>query len=292
MTTPFAEVIGDPIAQSLSPLIHRHWLAALGLRGDYDATRITPEGLGAHIARRRAEAGWRGCNVTIPHKQRIVPLLDAVDPAAAAIGAVNCVVPGAAGLTGYNTDIDGIAAALDATALEDRSVVLIGAGGAARAAVAYLAGRRIAQLIMIVRDPAKAESLRGLIGTSRFRAVSFEGAADVLEGAAAIVNASPLGMTGAPAMPGHLLDAIAGRTSGATQFDMVYKPLETPFLAAAGASGARTVDGLTMLIGQARRAFALLFGAAAPDGDGALRGLLVTASGHSSGRGHGEPLNG
>ena len=89
----FAEVIGDPIAQSKSPIIHRHWLEQLGIEGDYMRTHIAVEELGPFLDRRRSDPNWRGCNVTIPHKERIIPLLAELDGGAAAIGAVNCLIP-------------------------------------------------------------------------------------------------------------------------------------------------------------------------------------------------------
>ena len=114
------------------------------------------------LDRRRSDADWRGCNVTIPHKQSVIPLLDRLDAGAEAIGAVNCVVPEDGALVGYNTDIDGIAAALDSTELRGRKAALIGAGGAARAVVAYLASRGVGRIALVVRNPERAEALRSL----------------------------------------------------------------------------------------------------------------------------------
>ena len=137
----FAEVIGDPVAQSKSPLIHKYWLDRLRSAGDYVRTRVPTDELASFLNLRRSDANWRGCNVTIPHKQAIIPLLDRLDSGGEAIGAVNCVVPEDGALVGYNTDIDGVAAALDSVQLGGRKAALIGAGGAARAVVAYLAGK-------------------------------------------------------------------------------------------------------------------------------------------------------
>lgn len=270
----YAEVIGDPVAQSKSPAIHKTWLAACGLEGDYRATQVRPEGLAAYIATRRTDPDWRGCNVTIPHKQAIIPLLDTIDPGAEAIGAVNCVAPGPKGLEGRNSDIDGIAAALDAIDLAGRKVALIGAGGAARAAIAYLAQQDVGSLTLLVRDPKKAESLREMAPAIAIRSLAEAG--EVFAGARLIINASPMGMDGAAPMPPTLLDAVAAHSAGAALFDMVYKPLETGFLATGRAHGGTGIDGLTMLIGQARAAFALFFGHPAPAGDFALRDLLAT----------------
>lgn len=271
----FAEVIGDPIAQSKSPIIHKHWLAQLGIDGDYLRTSVAGDELSAFLDSRRADPDWRGCNVTIPHKERIIPMLDRLDPAAEAMGAVNCVVPRQDGLIGFNTDIDGIAAALDWTELEGRKAAIIGGGGAARALVFYLAAQGSSVITLLVRDPAKADALR-VLAPGKVTIVPLDRADEGLEGAAAIINASPLGMAGAAPMPPALLEAIARHSQGATLFDMVTTPAATPFLAAGLTSADRIVDGLTMLIGQARRAFELFFGKVPPLDDGRLRELLTT----------------
>ncbi len=275
MNLPFAEVIGDPVAQSKSPLIHKHWLHLLEIEGDYLRSRVETTDLDAFLAERRACPDWRGCNVTVPHKETVVQLLDELDESAAKIGAVNCVVSRSGQLVGYNTDVDGIAAALDATEFEGRDATLIGAGGAARAAVAYLAGRNLNSLTVLARDPVKAESLRGVAPRVSFQ---FAGLDDnpAAENPSAIINASPLGMVGSPEMPGRLLATVGARASGATVFDMVYNPLETAFLAAGRDAGGLPVDGLTMLIGQAERAFDLFFGRPPPPDHRRVRDLLTT----------------
>lgn len=271
----YAEVIGDPIAQSKSPIIHKYWLTQLGIECDYVRTRVAADDLTGFLDQRRGDANWRGCNVTIPHKETIIPLLNRLDPDAQAIGAVNCVVPQGGALVGHNTDIDGVATALEETDLEAAKAAIIGAGGAARSLAAYLT-RRQARIIVLARNPAKAEPLRALANDMEI--VPFDGADDALQGAVAIVNASPLGMAGAPPMPPLLLEAVARHAPGATLFDMVTTPAATPFLAAGLTSAERLVDGLTMLIGQARRAFELFYGAVPPLGDEKLRDLLTTAS--------------
>jgi shikimate dehydrogenase len=275
----YAEVIGDPIAQSKSPVIHKHWLGQLGIEGDYQRTRVAREDLADFLAERRSDMNWRGCNVTIPHKETIIPLLDRFDPGAKAIGAVNCVVPatllGGGALVGYNTDIDGVAAALDDTELEGRKAIVIGAGGGARAVVAYLSQRQ-ARITILARNPGKAEPLRAVAAESEI--LSLDRADEGLEGAAAIVNASPLGMTGAPPMPLPLLEAVARNALGATLFDMVTTPAATRFLAVGLTSAEQVVDGLTMLVGQAARAFELFFGVPAPPPDAQLRDLLTADS--------------
>jgi len=272
----FAEVIGDPIAQSKSPIIHERWLEQLGIEGDYLRSNVPANELKSFLDRRRADPDWRGCNVTIPHKERIVPLLVEVDPGASAIGAVNCVVPRPSGLVGVNTDIDGIAAALDGTDLEGRKIAVIGAGGGARALIAYLASRKVRSIAILVRDPAKAALLRDVAVGIEVEIMSQDKAGQAFDAAAAIVNASPLGMVGVAEMPPALLEAVGPNAAGATVFDMVTTPAETPFLATGRANGGQAVDGLTMLIGQAGRAFELFFGRPAPARDQRLRDLLVT----------------
>jgi shikimate dehydrogenase len=275
VSLPFAEVIGDPVAQSKSPLIHKHWLQVLGVEGDYLRTRVEAASLKAFLTDRRTDANWWGCNVTVPHKETIVPLLDELDASAEAVGAVNCVIPRDGRLIGFNTDVDGIAAALGATGLEGGQAILIGAGGAARAAVAYLAGRNVAGITVLARDPKKAEPLCELAPQSAFQLLEMAGDGSP-SGPAAIINASPLGMVGCPAMPESLLSLVAHKASGATVFDMVYSPLETPFLSVGRNAGGHAVDGLTMLIGQAAKAFDLFFGHASPPPDQRLRDLLTT----------------
>ncbi len=272
---PFAEVIGDPIAHSKSPEIHKHWLTQLGLDGDYRAERVPPNGLASYFKSRRADQDWRGCNVTSPHKGKIAGLIDEVAADAAAIGAVNCVVREGDRLVGYNSDVNGIAAALGSKPLGSRHVAVIGAGGAARAMLAYLTGRGPAKVTVLARDLSKAEGLRRIAGELQLHTALLGNAASALEGAAVIVNASSLGMQGADPMPAPLLDAIEAHARGTVLFDMVYQPLETDFLRRGLAVGAEPVDGLTMLIGQARSAFERFFRAEPPVGDKKLRALLA-----------------
>ncbi len=275
MGVPYAEVIGDPIAHSRSPAIHKVWLAQLGLEGDCRATRVRADQLPAYFASRRADPDWRGCNVTIPHKRGVIPFLRSIDSVALAIGAVNCVTPGPDGLNGRNTDLDGIAAALGDAELEAQKVTLIGAGGAARAAIRYLLGQKVGLIAIAVRDPDKAAKFREAEARTRVEIWPLADCDGALAGARAIINASPMGM-GADPMPPGLLAGLAAHAPGATLFDMVYEPLETEFLAVARANGGIPVDGLTMLIGQARPAFESFFGHPAPQGDGRLRDLLIT----------------
>ena len=273
MAERFAEVIGDPIAHSKSPLIHGFWLAKLKFDGDYRATHVRPEDLAAYIAARRKDPDWLGCNVTVPHKEAIVPHVDALTETAREVGAVNLVF-GRGRLTGGNTDVAGIVNALGPAPVE--RVCLIGSGGAALAAVAAFRLMGVRHLGLNVRNQAKGAALlerSGLAG----RVGPVDDPAN-LAGADLIVNASILGMTGQSAMPARVLEEVARLgNDDVTVFDMVYAPLETPLLAAARGRGLRTVDGLAMLIGQAADAFQLLFGAAPPRQDDIeLRALLTS----------------
>ncbi len=246
----YAEVIGDPIAHSKSPAIHNFWLQKLGLQADYRATLVTD--LDAYFASRRDDPDWRGCNVTAPHKLAAIPFLDEASP----IGAVNCILREHDRLIGLNTDVDGIVEAL--AGANRAKVVLIGNGGAAKAACEALADA--GEFVNITRQNIDDAGL--------------------IAGATLIVNATPLGMAHAAPMPEALLAALPSAAPDATVLDMVYQPLDTPLLQGARAAGLRTVDGLAMLIGQARRAFRLFFGAEPPaEHDAELKALLSKGTG-------------
>lgn len=270
---PWAEVIGRPIGHSLSPAIHGFWLDATGIEGVYEATVLAPPELEPFLVDRRADTAWRGCNVTAPHKEIMLRLLDGLDDAAAAIGAVNCVHRDGPRLIGTNTDVDGIGEALAGLPIRGEAVAVIGAGGAARAAIHWLRQHGAGAISLIVRRPNAARALG-----SEVAVYAIGEAPRAFSSASLIINATPLGLHGGEAMPAPLLDAVADARPGAA-FDMVYLPLETPFLRAARASGARTADGLAMLIGQARRSFTLFFGAEVPlDQDAQLRALLAASA--------------
>jgi len=284
MSRPYAEVIGDPIAQSKSPAIHNFWLGKLGIAADYRACHVTPGGLADYLAARRDDPDWRGCNVTMPHKQAIMPLLDAVDGDAAAIGAVNTVVRNHDGvLIGYNTDAAGFLEPLQADLAKPhlyRMARILGAGGAARAIVTALAGQGFT-LVLAARDPHKAKDLLDeLAPTGDHHAIALQHFApptdfvfDDRDGLFdLVVNASPLGMAGQPPLAFDFSHA----PPGSTVYDIVTHPLETPLLAQARSRGHRTVDGLAMLIGQAAVAFEKFFGQPAPrQYDSELRALLT-----------------
>jgi shikimate dehydrogenase len=274
MSVPYAEVIGKPVRHSLSPLIHEHWLREVGIGGRFAAKEVSPSTLAEYLQARRSDPNWRGCSVTLPLKEQVVPLLDTLSADAAEIGAVNCICRSGNELHGRNTDVAGIAAALENVKIVDEAAAVIGGGGAARAALRYLVSAGCSSIRLIVRDPAKAEPLRGLV-RGRLRILSFSDADEALRGVKLVVNASPLGMERSASMPPDILDRCAKLGAGTTLFDMVYRPFETALLSAARSGGAQAVGGLPMLIGQARAAFELFYGAPAPEGREALPAALV-----------------
>ncbi|WP_375248951.1 shikimate dehydrogenase family protein [Sphingomonas sp.] len=267
--TAFAEVIGDPIAHSKSPLIHAFWLEKLGIDAGYRATRVVPDDLGTFLATRMTDPDWRGCNITVPHK---VAALDHVpDPGGLreSIGAINTVFRGEdGGWIGTNTDAAGFLSPIADLDLSGRPVVVIGAGGAARAVLFALSRVGVGRVTLLNRTPLKGAALLarfGLAGDALPLSTR-------LPAAALLVNTSALGMTGQPPLD---LD-LTPLPEDAVVYDIVYAPLETPLLAAAGARGLDTVDGLEMLIGQAALAFELFFGAAPPrEHDDELRARLL-----------------
>lgn len=269
MTGPYAEVIGDPIAQSKSPLIHGFWLEALGLEGDYARAHVTSDGLAAYIADRSADPAWRGCNVTMPHKAAVMDLVADPGDIRGSIGAMNTIVRQPdGGLIGTNTDAAGFYAPLAELDLEGAPVVVVGAGGAARAVLFALARAGVGPVTILNRSPLKA---MGLLATFGLKGEVLALGAP-LPPAALLVNASSLGMAGQPPLDIDLTPL----PDSAIVYDLVYSPLQTGLLKAAEARELDTVDGLDMLIGQAALAFELFFGATPPEGrDEELRALLM-----------------
>lgn len=284
MSKPFAEVIGDPVAQSKSPAIHRFWLEKLGIDGDYRATQVTEEDLGDYLADRRADPDWRGCNVTMPLKRAIVPHLDSVARPASTLGAVNSVVrEGETALFGTNTDTSGFLEPLTQhlqTQHLFRMARILGAGGAARAIAHALAERNFTLVIAARRAEQAEELVESLPQATQHHVVpldyfatptdfAFDDRSGLLD---LVINASPLGMSGKPPLAFDWSHA----PPGAIAYDIVTDPVETPFLATARGAGHEAIDGLAMLIGQADEAFRLFFGSAPPrQHDAELRKLLT-----------------
>ena len=287
MSRAYAEVIGDPIAQSKSPAIHNHWLGELGIEAEYRAAHVRDGELAGYLQQRREDPDWRGCNVTMPHKQAILPLLDRLEIGAELVGAANTVTrrerSGAVALIGSNTDGAGFLEPLRPLLSHPhlfRMARVLGTGGAARAIVAALAEQNMV-IVLAGRDPAKARALLDEIDPEgEHHAVDLAHFADPTDFAFddragcldLIVNASPLGMAGQP----PLVFDFSHAPPGSVVYDIVTHPADTPLLRQARAAGLTTIDGLAMLIGQAAVAFEKFFGQPPPRGDGdrALRALL------------------
>ncbi len=266
---PYAEVIGDPIAHSKSPLIHGFWLRALGIDADYRATRVAPADLPAYFAVRSGDPHWRGCNVTVPHKLAALDHVEDRGDVRVGIGAINLAIRAEDGaLIGANTDAGGFYAPIAGFDFAAKPVVVIGAGGAARAVLFALARMGVGPVTVLNRTPLKGAALLSTFG--------LKGAALPLTAplppASLLVNASALGMVGQPPLD---LD-LSPLPPNAVVYDLVYAPLETDLLAQAGDRGLEVVDGLEMLVAQAAVAFELLFGAEPPrERDDELRELLT-----------------
>jgi len=278
-----AGVMGWPVAHSLSPVLHGHWLKRYGIDGSYEAFPVRPEDLAEAISGLRRD-GLRGTNLTVPHKEAAMALVDNVDETAQRIGAVNTLFMTPDGtLNATNTDAYGLienirAAAPDA--LEGRfggkPVVILGAGGAARAAVVGLADIGVSEIRIVNRTVARAESLAGIVSDQDVvvRALDWEKRDEALAGAGLLVNTTTLGMEGQA--PLHInLDSLS---EAAVVNDIVYAPLETELLSAARTRGNPAVDGLGMLLHQARAGFREWFGVD-PEVDDDLRNAVLAARG-------------
>jgi shikimate dehydrogenase len=265
----YAEVIGDPIKHSKSPLIHGFWLKKLGILGDYRTQHVLADGLADYFETRRDDPNWRGCNITIPHK--IAALDHVTDPGGirSSIGAINTVFRDEKGaLVGTNTDAAGFFAPISEDEWAHRDAIVIGAGGAARAILFALAQADIGSVTILARSPLKAAALLSHFGL-KGQVLKMDA---LLPPAELLVNSSPLGMTGQPPLEIDL----SVLPENAVVYDIVYSPLETQLLAQARNLGLDTVDGLDMLIGQAAFAFELFFGQAPPaDCEDELRALLL-----------------
>lgn len=268
--TLHAHVIGDPIAQSKSPLIHRHWIEQLGLEADYKGELVPPAQLASYLAASRADPTWRGCNVTIPHKIAIMDLVEDPGDVRTTIGAMNAVLRQADGkIIGTNTDAAGFVAPIADLDLDGQPVAVIGAGGAAHAVLFALAKMGVGSVTLQNRSPLKGAALLARFGLKG--EVKPLGAS--LPPVALLINASPLGMTGQPPLPIDL----AQLPDNAVVYDLVYAPLETELLASARARDLQAVDGLEMLIAQAALAFELFFGVAPPEDEGEVLRKLLTS---------------
>ncbi|MCB9988082.1 MAG: shikimate dehydrogenase [Rhodospirillales bacterium] len=252
-----AAVIGHPVAHSLSPLIHAHWIGQYGLHGSYEALDIAPDNLVAGV-QELVDGGYTGFNVTIPHKQAIMKLCAEIDETAQAIGAVNTVkIDGAGRLYGRNTDAFGFIENIVQTAPDfdftSGPALIFGAGGAARALAYGLKQRGVPEIRITNRTREKAEELAADFDLD---VIDWDDREAAMEGVDLLVNSTALGMTGKP----PLTVSLGVLPETALVCDIVYKPLMTDLLAQAQARSNPVVTGLGMLLHQARPAFEGWFG--------------------------------
>ena len=254
-----AGVMGDPVMHSRSPKLHNYWLTKYGLTGAYMPLTIAREHLRAAL-RALPALGFSGCNLTIPHKEAALKIVDTVDPLARRIGAVNCVVVATDGsLEGQNHDafgyIESVREAQPGWRADTGPIVVIGAGGGARAVLVGLIDQGAREIRLVNRTMARAEALANELSDS-ITALSWEERERALEDAAMLINATNQGMVGEPP-----LDLAIDRLPvSALVSDIVYIPRETALIAAARTRGNPMVNGLGMLLHQARPAFQAWFG--------------------------------
>lgn len=263
---PFYAVIGHPVAQSKSPLIHNMALQYSGIPGTYLAID-TPGAAYAFVGKLLSLKTFRGLNVTIPHKSRIMDALDVVDALALEVGAVNTVNPTRTGLAGYNTDVAGFEETLRPHALwmTGSPAVVMGSGGAARAAVASLKEMRVPVAFVVSRKPREiSANWPSRMNGVDVRLIGYEQMRAHLRESAAVINTTPLGMfpnPGKSPVPFDLTDELKGKVC----MDAIYNPLETHFMKQARNAGAHAVlGGLTMFVEQAAAAFRIWTGRGFP----------------------------
>ena len=254
-----AGVMGWPVAHSRSPLIHNHWIESKGLRGDYVLLPVQPSHL-EQALRSLSVLGFAGCNLTIPHKVAVMGLVDHVDPLAHRVGAINTIVVEKNGsLTGHNTDVYGFIQSLLDTQPDWRAeagpVAVVGAGGAARAVVVSLLDAGARHIRLTNRSDGKALDMAQEFGPL-VQYVPWKERHEALTGVALAVNTTNQGMQGEAALD-LKLDCLPME---AMVSDIIYVPVATPLLVSARLRGNITVNGLGMLLNQARPAFKFWFG--------------------------------
>lgn len=276
-TSVVVGVIGDPVAHSLSPVLHNAAFAALGLDWVSVAFPVAPERLDAAVAGVRA-LGMRGVSVTMPYKEAVATMVDRLEKTADRLGAVNCLVVEPDGVVGDNTDGDGFLEALRRGAGFDpagRRCLVVGAGGAAKAVVLALGDAGSSEVVVVGRTPVRVADAVRLAGTGRPGSAQEAGSADL------VVNATPLGMAGTslrdelPPVDPALLGA------GQLVVDLVYAPRRTRWLQLAEQNGAATLDGLGMLVHQAARQIELWTGRP-PPAEAMWRAVADRAEGEDS----------
>lgn len=254
-----AGVMGWPVMHSRSPMLHNYWFKKYGLAGTYVPLAIKPEGLAAALRALHA-LGFAGCNLTIPHKQEAMKIVNEVDQLAKSIGAISCVVARPDGsLAGTNNDcygfINNIKQEQPGWRADAGPIAVIGAGGGSRAVCYGLAQEGAKEIRLVNRSLARAQGIADEFG-GPIKPLPWEQRHDALDGAAMVVNTTSCGMVGQPALDIRL-DKLP---RSALAVDIIYIPLETPFLAAARQRGNRTINGLGMLLNQGRPAWKAWFG--------------------------------
>ncbi|GAB4260072.1 MAG: shikimate dehydrogenase [Pararhodobacter sp.] len=253
---PLSAVIGFPVAHSRSPRLHAHWLRRHGIDGHYIPLQVAPQDF-AETLRLMPRMGFRGANVTIPHKQAALALADRATPLARRIGAANTLVFTETGLEADNTDAYGFAQNILDIAPDwtPRRVAILGAGGACRAVLAALLDRGATEIRLSNRTEQRARELADDFGAAVTH-VAWSDRNDMLDGCDTLVNTTALGMTGHPPLDIDL----SALPSDAIVNDLVYAPLMTDLLLNAQTRGNRVVDGLGMLLHQAAPGFERWFG--------------------------------
>ncbi len=267
-----AAVLGFPVSHSLSPVLHNHWLKTYGIDGTYSAMAVAPEALKTALNGLR-ERGFAGCNLTMPHKEAALPLMDDHDESCLMSGAINTVVIRDGKMIGYNSDGFGFVESLKAQAPQwsGGRVVILGTGGAARGIIASLRAKGAQHFVLINRSKDKAERVVKQFSLPSVDVVDWQDRAAALAGASLLVNCTSLGMVEQLPldMPLDMLPA------NAVVADIVYRPLITPLLQTAKGLGLATVEGLPMLLHQGRLGFEHWFGVD-PDVTPAVYQALVT----------------
>lgn len=258
-------VIGFPISHSLSPRIHNFWLKKYNISGSYEAIEVRPEDL-ENFINKLGKNGFKGINITLPHKERALSFVDKADQFAKFLGAINTVVVDDSGVSGTNTDFLGFAQNLKSSApgfdFSRGKAVIIGGGGAARAVLFALTSLKVPEIIATNRTREKAEEIKQIIvenfryPAEKIKVVDWENRSNALEHANLLVNATSLGMKGQPPLEIDL----SFLPKDALVTDIVYNPLETELLKQARERGNKTVDGLGMLLHQAAPGFEAWFG--------------------------------
>jgi shikimate dehydrogenase len=264
-------VVGWPVAHSRSPLIHGYWLKRYGIDGSYTRVAVKPEEAGAFLRSLRAQ-GYVGCNVTLPHKETAFAVADAALPAAQAAGAANTLWYEGDRLLADNTDgggfVSSIRSTIPAFAFEGAVVAVLGAGGAARGITYALLQAGVREIRIFNRTRDRADALAEAFG-SRIAPFAWSERNTGVQGAALLINTTPLGMGGSQALNLN----VSALDPDCVVADIVYVPLQTPLLAAARRRGLATVDGLGMLLHQAVPGFERWFGVR-PEVTDDLRALI------------------